>query len=351
MQSDFSDNQRRFICRSIFLLLAVVPTCVTIYAATHRRSPDQWAQLIQAELGIQTTIGAIETPLPDELIVRDLKLYDNDGQPILESLVANIKLGNINRIDFRNPIQVKCEGLSHLIEEASQRLIKPNVNAKPWEITFQNFEVISKLNESSEYYRGFDMKGLHIGWFNGRDGRMVMMECPINEINGQAHDDRVWLRLDRNYESGTFNVSFDTTKNGSIPCWLARHWFPQLENELGPDAEFSGVAAIASNGGDTQCDLTGRIVNVGLPQIAGSDRFGLPADLASRRPTSIFVNGLRLEDTRWTLGTAAIQVGDNQYRQLVNPWQDRPAQSPENGLFSDVIQAAFFEDFGATLNR
>ena len=345
MQNDFSDNQRRFICRTVFLLLCVLPTCVTIYAATHKRTPDQWAKLIQAELGIETSIGAVETPLPDELILRDLKFYDTDGHPILESLVANIKLGNVNRLEFRTPIQVKSEGLSRLVEEASKRLIRPNIDAKPWEVTFANFEVISKLNETSEYYRGFDMNGLHVGLFNGRDGRMVMMECPVRNLNGQPYDDRVWLRVDRNDESGALNISFDTTKNGSVPCWLAGHWFPELERELGPDAEFSGVAAIELINEATRCDLTGQIANVNLPQAYR------PGQLASRQPTSIFVNGMRLEDTRWTLGSAAIQIGNNQYRQLVNPRQGHPIESPDQGIFGDVIQAAFHEDFDTTLYR
>lgn len=345
MRSNLSDNQRRAICRTAFLLLCVVPTALTIYFATHKRTPDQWAQLLQAELGVQTSIGAVETPLPDELILRDLKLFDNDGQPIFESLIAKVKLGNVNRIHFQSPLQVKRKGLSYFVEEAAQRLVKPDINAKPWEVTFQNLEIISRMNPSSEFYKGFDMNGLHIGWFNGRDGRMVMMECPVKSVTGQHFEDRVWLRLDRNHQSGAFNVSFDTTKNGSVPCWLAKQWFPRLESELGADAEFSGVANIESINATTQCDLTGRFVNVQLPpKFATNNR-------TSQTAAAIYVNGMRLEDSHWTLGTAAIQMGDNDYRHLANPWQNRPLVSKQTGLFSEVIQAAFHEDIDTTFIR
>jgi len=345
MSSNLSDNQRRTICRLAFLLLCVLPTALTIYFATHKRTPDQWAQLLQAELGVQTSIGAVETPLPDELVFRDLKLFDNDGQPIFESLVAKVTLGNVNRIAFQSPLQVKRKGLSYFVEEAAKRLVKPDSNAKPWEVTFQNLEVISKMNGSSEFYKGFDMNGLHVGWFNGRDGRMVMMECPVKSVTGQHYEDRVWLRLDRNHQSGAFNVSFDTTKNGSVPCWLAKEWFPSLESELGADAEFSGVANIASLNAITQCDLTGRFANVQLPtNLTANSR--VPKSAAA-----IYVNGMRLEDSHWTMGTAAIQTGENNYRHLENPWQNRPVASKQNGLFSHVIQAAFHDDFDTMFIR
>lgn len=103
MNSDLSDNQKRFICRVLFLALCAIPTCVTIYLATHKRTPDQWAQILQAELGIETSIGVVETPLPGQLIFHELKLYDNDSEPIFDSLNATVSLGDVNRIEFRTP--------------------------------------------------------------------------------------------------------------------------------------------------------------------------------------------------------------------------------------------------------
>ncbi|QEG24370.1 hypothetical protein [Mariniblastus fucicola] len=344
MKNDLSDNQKRTICRLLFLLFCALPTFTTVYFATHQRTPDQWAKLLQAELGVETSIGIVETPRPGEIWFHDVKLFGNDGQPIVETFMsAKVTLGNINRVEFRNPIQVKREGLSHFLEEAAERLVKSQSDLKPWEIEFRDIEVISR-RESEFEYDSFHMNRLYVTWHNGRDGRVVTIEAPLDsEESGQA-EDRGVLRMAKNPDTGTFSVAFDTTNKGKVPCWLASYWFPELETKLGADAHFSGVASIDSSDRGVQCELTGSFVGIQLPNVAGVE-----ADL--RKATAIFVNGLELEDSQWTVGKAAIAFENGLYREMPNPLQYRRAVSQQTELFTEVLQATFHEGFDTTLLR
>lgn len=340
MNSELSDNQKRTVCRILFLVLCALPTCVVIYFATHQRTASQWAQVLQAELGVETRIGAVESPLPGEYVFTDVKLLDNDGEPIFASLDARIKLGNINRIEFRDPIQVKRKGLSHFFEEASERLVRPQANAKPWEVVFNHIEIISRRGSEFEFDH-FPMDRLFVSWQNGPDGRILSFKTPLTGTSGERAED--WGRLEvwKNSQSERFNVSFNTTKRGKVPCWLASHWIPDLEKKLGKDAQFSGFAEFNSSGQGFNCDLTGVFESIQLP---GSIR-------QSSEARMIHVNGFHLENSQWTFDKAALALNNGQFRELFKPRYDGPPRSQQYEVFDEVIRTAFGEELGIRTYR
>ncbi len=321
MENDLSDNQRRFICRVLFLLVCALPTFVIVYISTHQRTADQWAQLVQAELGVETSIGGVESPRPGEFLFRDVKLYDDQGTQIFYSLKADVSVGNTNRIDFRSQIEITRAGMCHFLEEASGRLVKPRTDLKPWSIFFHDLEII---DESAAEFSGrpFHSNGVLVELGNGINGANVTLEA--NEWGK--------FELKRDSTNGEFKVAIRTVTDGAIPCWLVKEWFPEL-NQLGSEAHFSGVAGINSLGGSSSCAVTGNFINVELPEIPELDF--ATAEMAD----VIQVNSLEVEGAKWKKGKAWVLLGHQQL-EIPNHNFDMPTREPAE-LIHQAIRSAF----------
>ena len=336
MENDLSDNQRRFICRVLFLLVCALPTCIVVYFATHQRTADQWAQLIQAELGVKTSIGGVESPRPGQYVFRDVKLFDDEGQEFFVSLSANVSLGHTNLIEFTTPVQVKRKGMSCFLEGSAERIIKPWSGSKLWEITFNEIEITTR--RASEYeVASFHMNRLDARLQSSPQGPYIQLESLLAGKSGPGSEDWGWLKLSKNPTTREFQVEFDTTQYGAVPCWLAQHWFPALDS-LGIDSHFSGDATIKTIGAGSSCLLSGEFRNVSLPAIAKVP----PSYIAAAK--SLHVKDVRFENSRWMNGgKAEICLDGNRYFEIRNPDYYVPNPQPAE-VISEVIQAAFWED-------
>lgn len=326
MEQNLSDNQRRTICRVLFLLLCALPTLVTVYFATHQRTPHQWAQLLHAELGVEPRIGVVETPRPGEMIFHDVKLYDVAGEMIFESLTAKATLGNINQIEFQGPIQVTQKGLSDFLKEASARLVKPRANFKPWTVRFQDVHITDGPDPS------FQNKPLHlqnvlVGTHFGDNG--IYLTASANELG--------WIDFSRAPNKSRYAGQFETRINVNetpVPCWLAAGWFPQLK-QLGKQAHFKGFAGVHSRGGLTMSSLAGDFFGVDLPSVSGF-RPG-SVELAQ----SLSVRALEFEDSKWLSGDATLVVDG--YRPIhLNPKFFGSAE-PTAASIDQIVRQAFRE--------
>lgn len=306
MENDLSDNQRRFICRMVFMFVCALPTLLVTYFATHQRSADHWAKLIQAELGVTTTIGAVETPRPGELILKDLKFLDENREPVFESLKTKIIFGNTNRIEVQNPVSMTRENMGYVLNEVAGCLLKlrPEYgtdDAKPWALTFRNIEILepSNLARTSQAFRSEYVR-IEVG--NGIDGP---------DINFEATE---WgeARLVRNYnENRELQFKLDTKEGARIPCWLVKSWFPVLELELGPNASFSGGAFVHTLGKRSQsCTVHGNFYNVSLPNLRG---------VSPRLVQRINVDNVKLSDSLWIEGNAWIVFNDLRTERIRRP--------------------------------
>lgn len=331
MENNLSDNQRRTICRVLFLLVCALPTFVTVYFATHRRSASDWAQLLQAEIGVETYIAVVETPRPDEMIFHDVKLFDNDGDVIFESLKAKVTLGNINRIKFRDPIRMNREGLSHFLDEASGRIVKSKPDSKPWEVIFETVE-IAEQEDPNFQSQPFHLQNIHVAIGNGYEGRQVTVSAAeLGEI-----------KLVRASTNGQYTVEVNT-KDREVPCWLADHWYPDLKGLLGSQSKFKGVALIYSSESSSTSAVSGRFDRIDLPHMPEVDSRLVKA------ARSIFVDDLVLKDKTLLGGEAALMLDGNRQFDL-KPWF-APQMAPDETPFHEIFRRAFREDSRTSVTR
>ncbi len=327
MNNDLSDNQRRFICRVLFLLVCALPTIAVVYFAAHQRTADQWAQLVQAELGVETSIGGVESPRPGEFVFQDVKLFDDHGMVIFDSLKADVSIGNTNRIDFRSRIEITRAGMSHFLKEACGRLVKPHMDTKPWIVSFHDLEI------TDESAPEFSNRPFHSNLVEVESGNGSSITLKASE----------WGRFElaRNPTNGELQVAINTAPDTAIPCWLAKSWFPDL-NWIGQKAHFSGGATINVLGGWAICRVTGNFIGVDLPYLRDVDPEAVDAaDL-------IQVSDLTLENRRWTNGDVRIMAGNRQVD--LNETFFRSDPMPATAV-EEMVRQAFLEEFSSNVRR
>ena len=326
MEQNLSDNQRRTICRVLFLLLCALPTLATVYFATHQRTPAQWAQLLKAELGVETSIGVVETPRPGEMVFHDVKLYDIGGEKIFESLTAKVSLGNTNEIVFQNPIHITQKGLSDFLKEASARLVKSRADFKPWLVKFQDLQIVDGPDASFEN-RPLNLQNVYVGSYKGDNGIHIQARA----INLGTID---FSRAPYGSKfEGQFEVKIDASET-PVPCWLAEAWFPRLK-QLGKQAHFEGFVGINSWDRRTNSSLTGKFIGVDLSSLSGF------SDRSVDSLQSLVVSDLKLENAVWLNGDAMLVVDGYQFR-LPKPDLFGPAK-PTTAPFEQIVRQAFRE--------
>jgi len=131
-----SDNQRRAMCRLLFLLVCAIPTSITSYWICHPQTAAGWEQAIQAETGIEASIDFVETPSPYETILRQLRLTDPEHGTLFETVEVRIRFGN--QVEVEIPYEVRHannRGLARLLKTMHQNAVRRGVD-KPWQLRF-----------------------------------------------------------------------------------------------------------------------------------------------------------------------------------------------------------------------
>jgi len=233
--------------------------------------------------------------------------------------------------------------MSHFLEDAAHRIIKPDADAGLWTVNFNNVEIIGKQDfglASLELHRT-EIR-LHD---SSSHGPYVRLETLLEGKSGVRSEDWGWLQLSKNPSTDELHVEFDTTELGAVPCWMASHWFPSLKM-LGSKAQFTGHSLIKSHGRASNCfaSATGEFIDIALPAIPGLP----PADADAAK--SLRVSDVRFENLLWSDGKAEICRDGNRYFEIPNQKYYVPDTRP-NEIFTDAVRAAFRRNSNVGLRR
>ena len=267
--SALSDNQRRLICRCLFLLVCLVPTLATVYQMAHPQTPEQWSVALRAELGLETEIGAVETPGPNETILRDLRFYEGD-QTLFQTVEARIVYGEINKVIVDYPVSgLNSIGLSILAKRINQRFLTHRSKlTKIWRIEFRNelkitraeskpennnlAQIGSEFSQELERLRNDQMtlaKNARIDITPTSEGTSVIAYFRVQTLSGSGDSDASNEPQSQFGETMLFKISshqnvqeFELeTKRGKLPVWLLDGVRPELSHSLGRNATFEGL--------------------------------------------------------------------------------------------------------------
>jgi hypothetical protein len=271
-----SDNQRRTLCRLVFLLGCVAPTAGVLYTIFHRPTAADWARNIKAELGVETSIEGIETPLPGVTILRGVKLFDPEVGPLFEATEVAVEMTkSLNRVVINQHLSLTKTGLAKLIELANENPLRRHVVDRPWQIYCNGLATIYDTSQSLQpdqpLAQTLTVENTQV-WMQPLQGgtelqlRFQVAEEPLVQALGQRAPPRPivkgYLARNRAWDAG-FNQLFAglDTEGTSLPCWLvgdlAGDSLPELQR-LGAEAQFNGSLEFASNNGQPSIKVDGR---------------------------------------------------------------------------------------------
>lgn len=282
-----SDNQRRVLCRLLFLLACAIPTSISSYWIFHPQTAAGWAQAIQAETGIAASIDFVETPSPYETVLHQLRLTDPEHGTLLDTVQVRIRFGKYVEVEVPYEVhQVDNHGLARLLKTMHQNTVRRGVD-KPWRIQFAKPLKISRAdavllagdqpvasnslqamlqNEKNT----FVVEGLNLDVVPSVDGTsvganfVVAQSNNIQSIQNSRSQNRVEVQLKREPQGQAIWLH---TFNQKLPCWLASDFASDITEGLGRNANFVGELRIQSHllSGQNEVYLDGVLDNLSVP--------------------------------------------------------------------------------------
>jgi hypothetical protein len=271
-----SDNQRRTICRVVFLAGCVTPTIAVLYTIFHRPTADDWARNIKAELGVEASIEGLDTPIPGVTILRGVRLFDPEAGPLIEATEVAIEMTRIqNRVVIGQHLSLTRSGLTKLIELVNENPLRRHDIDRPWQLYCNGLATIydtsASLSANQQLAQTLTIENTHV-WMQPLQGgtelqiRFQVAEEPRVLAQGQHPAPQPTIKgyLARNkaWDAG-FNQLFAglDTDGVALPCWLVeeltREAIPEMRS-LGTEVQFKGIVEYASNNGQPGIKIQGR---------------------------------------------------------------------------------------------
>ncbi len=265
-----SDNQRRVFCRVLFLVICAFPTAVVGYWICHPQTASGWERLLQAQLGVTTTIDSIETPGPYVTILRGLEFSDPDLGTLFRAVEVKIEFGeskNVISIPYR--VQgLTNNGIACLLRKIDENLLRSRIVDKPWKVQFDKEAVITQnlAADFNELRRGefppqFQMTEFDLHVYSPRaDGTRadVSFKVPISN----APEKLVRCSLVRTEEYP--HLLLLDSNSVALPCWLVSDVVPYIPSSFGIDSQFVGRLEVVPTLGESQVAINGVFDRVDL---------------------------------------------------------------------------------------
>lgn len=287
-----SDNQRRAVCRILFLILCALPTVSVGYWIFHPQTAVTWEREIQANLGLTTRIDSVETPGPYTVILRGVEFLNVDGEPILETVETRIEFGRqFDRVVLPNKVTgVSDKGIGLFIENIRQNIVRKRSIKKRLLIEFEQDLVVKKQMavETDRLFARTSSFSLNPAIRLGE--QIVLSDFRIEFSNSKTDESEVFaaarFKIGKEGESNEFGKSVDlefnrkdadgvgfrlNTNGLAIPCWLLKNSFVDLPATLGPDALFQGEIISAPQASISLVSLQGWFEQVSLAASVSQD--------------------------------------------------------------------------------
>ena len=261
-----SDNQRRFVCRIVFLQFCFLPTFGAIYTIFHQPSVVEWQQRIQAQLPIKVEIESVETPLPNQVVFRGLKVLPTDSglYPELNGFTANevdVRFGLLqNEVRLLDPVEIESRELVKVLHRLFADLDESTLKKDSWKIDFRKIV----LRDSRHGNDDFVLNPLSVTMSSGLskvDQKPAFQARILAKSQSDQSNQLVSLDFEKVGGIKRINVA---TKSATIPANLLQHLIFNAP-QLGTNSLFSGVIKLRFDPANIMSGLVeGEILNVQL---------------------------------------------------------------------------------------
>lgn len=238
-----SDNQRRVICRLVFMMTCFAPTALVVYWLLHPQTPAQWETLMQAQLGVATSVVSIETPGPRVTVLRGVEISDPEFGKILDAMEIRIEHGTSNYVTIPHSIQTTNAGLIQLVKSINDHFIRAHAAQRPWRIQFLDHVVIQDVvfsgQSPTDFPKSLIATDVEIDISPEVEGTTAELSFRIPELDPEK---MILCQLKRSHfdenQQSLLRLQL-ATNDVAVPCWLIADLVPEVA-QLGPDCCFAG---------------------------------------------------------------------------------------------------------------
>ena len=336
-----SDNQRRVLCRLVFLVACALPTFVSSYWICHPQTAEGWSQAIRAETGIEATIDFVETPSPYETVLRQLRLTDPEQGILFETVEVRIRFGK--QIEVEIPYEVRHvnnHGLAQLLKTINHNVVRRGVD-KPWRLRFAQPLKITRGATPAEFIgrtttsntlqamldsqqNSFVIDGLKLDVIPSFDGTEVSanfaLAQPVHALPPQDPRPRNTVDIQLKKEPQGREI-WVYSPYQTLPCWLAADFVGNITQDLGSNADFTGELRVQTQqpSGQNEVYLNGILSHLSLSS------YPLNVAINEKTQIQITLDQCRFSDSQETQWSAMLEI-------------------PEDGVRSPVDLQTLFQD-------
>ena len=331
-----SDNQRRVLCRLVFLLVCALPTAVSSYWICHPQTADDWSLAIQAKTGLEASIDFVETPSPYETVLHNLRLTAPDQGILFETVQVRVRFREQVEVEIPYKVRhVNNHGLARLLKTVNQNVVSRGVD-KPWRLKFTQPLKIARGNSESGFAGGsasknslqalldsqknnIEIEGLNLDVGPSFDGTLVTASFALSQPNqpqtlqAPRARNRIEVQLKKEPQGQAIWLhTFDQT----LPCWLAADLVGNnITQELGTDADFTGELRVQSHlpSGQNEVFLDGILSRLSLTSYPLSVAIDEKTRMQITLDDCQFING---HAKNWS---AVLDVPDLRLRSQIDP--------------------------------
>ena len=302
--TQLSDDQRRTICRLLFLLLCALPTAIVVYFILHRPSPRDWERQIRAELGTLVKIDSVETPTPSLTMLRGVEILPTGDSGVRQNVFEGQKINELaivfgnerNQVVIMDPIETDSAALKKMISDFTRNLGKsPDLDSQ-WQVRFKKVTLVDTESIQPDFV--LQPVDVFIGSTEWQDDAGFTQQAVHFSVQAEAPDldsgnkllAQTWITKDTTF------FSFDSGL-GKVPIRVARGWQRQLDH-LGSQCQFNGQVYFEYPNEEPSAlkgSLVGNLSNIQLDRITGLPDSGLVGNCDLQNVSCSFNEG-RIEN-------------------------------------------------------
>ena len=286
---------KRWICRSLFLLLGVMPLLGSIAFATwHRVSHTEVRaeQKLTAMVGLDTRIETLSTPAPQTILTARVSLLDPEtGIPLVKADGVQFQsTPSGNRMQF-DSLRISGERMRAIVGLLQDRILKQrHALDRP---IYQMADRVTLVTDAGEVdlcelsIEAKQQQNERVANISFKQSRDAVESVRIKVTRTQATSESAAIRTAVRIETGTT----------PLPCSLLLA-NSRLADRWGPDLTFQGVAWIDESQGIYTGDITGNLANVEVDRALGSRFVGCIHGSAAVQIEQAVFQSNRLEQLR-----------------------------------------------------
>ncbi len=310
-----SDHVKRFVCRALFVFGCLLPTVVVLNWVLRPSTPQQWQNAIKQQFGLSTTIGAVETPLPQQTILQDVLLHCAEQQETTSLGSISIVNTEQNRQVWVESLSISNQSLSHLLQRIYREVRDIETAARPLKIHFGSVTIIDEQQ--------------HLKLSNvvvQVTPKTNSLEITLNfQLPSAADGDWITMGYERRQEQTTTEIWTLDTRQNKLPTLLLAESISAAKS-LGDSATFQGVAHVRVIDSRVDADIWGRIDQINLFELVFE-----PFDRFLSGTASVQLNTCRMSANKLTLmeGTFECKAGRIEKELLLDLVEGMPLPAPQ----------------------